>query len=92
MLVSRCWREVLIRAGMTVIIVGVLCIWQRVSPWVWLAPPAIAGLIILRWAMHPPQEEDQAAPYDSESPPDSRSASGGSSAAAAAPSSQPSAK
>jgi len=68
MLDARCWREVLIRAGITFIMVGLLYLWLGVSPWAWLAPPAIAGLVILKWALRPPEEDDVDGPYASDEP------------------------
>jgi len=54
----RCWREVLIRGGMTVIIVAVAAIFLGVDPWVWVIPPAIAAITVLKWAVRPSDEED----------------------------------
>lgn len=49
----RCWREVLIRGGITVIIVAVATIFLRVDAWVWVIPPIIAALTIMKWAVRP---------------------------------------
>lgn len=54
----RCWREVLIRGGMTVILVAVAAIFLGVDPWVWVIPPAIAAITVLKWAVRPSDEED----------------------------------
>lgn len=54
----RCWREVLIRGGMTVIIVAVATIFLGADPWVWVIPPAIAAITVLKWAVRPSDEED----------------------------------
>ncbi len=54
----RCWREVLIRGGMTVILVAVAAIFLGVDPWVWVIPPAIAAITVLKWAVRPCDEED----------------------------------
>ncbi len=45
----RCWREVLIRAGMTAIIAAVLYLFLKATAWVWLAPPGVALLVLLKW-------------------------------------------
>lgn len=49
----RCWRELLIRGGMTAIILAVATIFLGVDPWVWLIVPAIAALTIVKWALRP---------------------------------------
>lgn len=54
----RCWREVLIRGGMTAIIVAVAALFLGADPWVWLIPPAVAGITILKWAVRPKDEDD----------------------------------
>lgn len=50
---SRCWREVLIRGGMTAVIMAVATIFLRVDPWVWLIVPAIVALTIIKWSVRP---------------------------------------
>ena len=49
----RCWREVLIRGGLTTIIIAVATFFLGVDPWVWVIPPAIAALTILKWTVRP---------------------------------------
>lgn len=63
----RCWREVLIRGGMTGIIVAVATLFLGVEPWVWVIPPAIAAITVLKWAVRPSDEEgaDEAEEIDS---------------------------
>lgn len=53
MLDPRCWREVWIPTGMTIILMAVLYVWLKAPAWVWLVPPAMAGLVILKWAVRP---------------------------------------
>jgi len=43
---------------MTVIIVAVAAIFLGVDPWVWVIPPAIAAITVLKWAVRPSDEED----------------------------------
>jgi hypothetical protein len=74
----RCWREVLIRGGMTTVLVAVLYFAEELSPWVWLIPPAIIGLVLLRWAVRRadwgedvlPADEDAVASRDEAEAPD----------------------
>jgi len=54
----RCWREALIRGGMAVMIVAVSTLFLGVDPWVWVIPPAMALLTILKWAVRPADEDD----------------------------------
>lgn len=61
MLDPRCWREVWIRAGMTLLLAAVLYIWLKAPVWVWLAPPLMAGLVILKWAVRPEEPPQDAA-------------------------------
>jgi len=49
----RCWREVMIRGGMTTVLVAVLYFALDLDPWIWLVPVAIVGLVLLRWAVRP---------------------------------------
>lgn len=49
----RCGREVVIRAGMTAIIAAVLFIFLKASAWVWLAPPGVALLVLIKWQFRP---------------------------------------
>ena len=64
----RCWREVLIRGGMTTIMVAILYFSLDIDPWVWIIPVAVAGMVVLRWSLRPasfddfaPDDEDQQA-------------------------------
>ena len=74
----RCWREVLIRGGMTTLLVGVLYFAQGLTPWVWLVPPVVAGLVVLRWAWRPfgsydgesDASEEPTSPSDPDRPPE----------------------
>jgi hypothetical protein len=56
----RCWREVLIRGGITTIIVAVAAIFLDADPWVWVIPPAVASITILKWAVRPEDVDDAA--------------------------------
>jgi len=56
----RCWREVLIRGGMTTVLVAVLYFALDLDPWIWLVPAAIVALVLLRWAVRPEMlDEDE---------------------------------
>jgi hypothetical protein len=62
---ARCWREVFIRGGMTTIIVAVVYFFLDASPWVWIAPPAVILLVVLKWAVRP-QDLDADGPEGSD--------------------------
>lgn len=49
----RCWREVLIRGGITTVMAAVIYFALVDEPIVWLAPVVISGLVMLRWAIRP---------------------------------------
>jgi len=70
MLDPRCWREVWIRTGMTLILVAVLYVWLKAPAWVWLVPPAMAGLVILKWAVRPQEPPEEESPQPPEEPPE----------------------
>ena len=50
---ARCWREVLLRGGITAIMAAVIYFELVREPLVWLAPVAVSGLVLLRWAIRP---------------------------------------
>ena len=54
----RCLREIEIRAGMAAVLVAVLTIFLGVDWRLWLLPPAIALLVLLKWRMAPPEDDD----------------------------------
>jgi len=54
----RCWREVGIRTGITVIMVAVATAMLHVDPWVWVIPPALALVTLLKWAVRPADEDE----------------------------------
>lgn len=56
----RCWREVLIRGGITLIIVGIAIVFLDADPWALLAPLAIAALVVLKWALRAPEDDEDA--------------------------------
>jgi len=55
----RCWREVMIRGGMTTVLVAVLYFALDLDPWIWLAPVAIVALVLLRWAVRPEMLDEE---------------------------------
>lgn len=54
----RCWREVLIRGGITLIIVAIAFVFLDADPWVWIVPPAVASLTVFKWAVRPASLDD----------------------------------
>jgi hypothetical protein len=49
----RCWREVYIRGGMTLIISAVAYFMLDAGLWIWLFPLAVVGLVLAKWAVRP---------------------------------------
>ena len=54
----RCWRELIIRGGVTTIMAGVIYFAIMREPLVWLAPVVVMALVLLRWAWRPEDAED----------------------------------
>jgi hypothetical protein len=54
----RCWREVMIRGGMTLLIAAICAFTLRVSPWIWVLPVGVSALVLLKWALRPPDDTD----------------------------------
>ena len=54
----RCRREVYIRTGITVIMVAVATLFLQVDPLVWIVPPALALVTLLKWAVRPADEDE----------------------------------
>ncbi len=55
----RCWREVLIRGGITAVMAAVIYFAFVDEPLIWLAPVVIVALVLLRWALRPEGLDDQ---------------------------------
>jgi len=55
----RCWREVLIRGGITTLMAGVIYFVLVPEPLIWLAPVVVSGLVVLRWVLRPETWDDQ---------------------------------
>ena len=53
----RCWREIFVRSGTMTIVVAVLYFALGLDPWVWLVPVAIAGLVLIKWAVRPEEQD-----------------------------------
>jgi len=47
------WRELMLRGGTMLIVAAVAFIFLKAGPWVWLAPVAVAGAVVLKWALWP---------------------------------------
>ena len=57
----RCWREVLIRGGITAILAAVTYVFLDAAPWVWWIPVAVTALVLAKWAVRPSDlDEDEA--------------------------------
>ena len=54
----RCWREVLLRAGMTGALAAIAFFILHAEPWVWLLPVVIAAMVLLKWAFRPEDEDE----------------------------------
>ena len=57
----RCWREVFLRGGMTMIMAIIAWLLLDIPVWVLLVPMAIAALTCFKWALRPEglDEEDK---------------------------------
>ena len=53
-------REIFVRGGLTLIIAAITYFFLDASPWVWLIPLAVVGLVAIRWVLGggEPSEED----------------------------------
>lgn len=49
----------LIRGGITLVMAGVIYFVLVPEPLIWLAPVAVSGLVVLRWALRPETWDDQ---------------------------------
>ena len=54
----RCWREVAIRGGITLIMAIVAYAFLDASAWVLLIPVGIAALVVMRWSVRPASLDD----------------------------------
>lgn len=54
----RCWREVMIRGGMTLLVSAISVLMLRASPWMWALPVGVSALVLLKWALRPPDDSD----------------------------------
>ena len=55
----RCWREVLIRGGMTAVLAAITYFVLGIDPWVWLLPVGVTALVVLKWAVRPKENLDE---------------------------------
>ncbi len=55
----RCWREVYIRGGMTLIISAVAYFMLDAGLWIWLFPLAVVGLVLAKWAVRPAEDDGE---------------------------------
>jgi Flp pilus assembly protein TadB len=55
---ARCWREVLIRGGITAIMAGVIYFALVPEPLIWLAPVVVSALVVMRWVVRPETLDD----------------------------------
>jgi len=55
----RCWRELLIRAGIMVLIAAIADFLLGQGPWVWLIPLGTALLVLVKWAARPAEEDGE---------------------------------
>ncbi len=49
----RCWREVFVSGGISLIIAAVCAVFLRAGAWVWIFPAAVVALVLLKWAVRP---------------------------------------
>jgi hypothetical protein len=49
----RCGRELLIRGGITTIMVAIAYFILNAQPWVWLIPVGVSVLVCIKWVMRP---------------------------------------
>jgi len=54
----RCWREVIIRGGITLVMAVVFYVYLDASPWVLAVPLIIAALVVMRWSVRPSVMDD----------------------------------
>lgn len=54
----RCWREVAIRGGITLVMAVVFYLYLDASSWVLLVPLIIAALVVVRWSVRPSMMDD----------------------------------
>jgi ABC-type dipeptide/oligopeptide/nickel transport system permease subunit len=59
MLDPRCGRELLLRGGITTIMVTIAYFILNAQPWVWLIPLAIIALVCVKWALRPRDLDDE---------------------------------
>ena len=55
----RCWREVLLRGGIMLIIAAITYFLLDAGAWVWLIPTATVVLVLLKWLVRPKSLDEQ---------------------------------
>ncbi len=63
-----CLREIQIRAGMTAILVATFTLFMGLDLRLWLAPPAVAALVWLKWRLASPEGAQAPDPDADDSP------------------------
>ena len=54
----RCWREIYIRGGITLIISAVAYFALDADLWIWLFPVVIVALVLAKWSVRPAELDD----------------------------------
>lgn len=49
----RCWREVLIRVGMTSGLAAIASLILHADPWIWVFPVITAVMVLAKWKFQP---------------------------------------
>lgn len=55
----RCWREVLLRGGMTAILAAIAYFLLDADSWILLLPLGVVLLVLLEWLLHPEEEGEE---------------------------------
>ncbi len=55
---ARCWREVLIRGGLTAVMAAIVYFALLHDPVIWVAPLLVSALVLLRWGVRPEDRDE----------------------------------